>query len=56
MNNFIDSKHAENTEKVLTIVAPRPIKNPKLLVKINPKRGKKTIESNIKFLIILSKI
>jgi len=56
MNNFIDSKHAENTEKVLTIVAPRPIKNPKLLVKINPKRGKKTIESNIKFLIILSEI
>ena len=39
----------KSTESVLVIVEPLPVKNPKLLVKINPKRGKNTIESNIKF-------
>ena len=49
INNFTDKRHENNTVIVLVIVAPRPVKNPKLLVKINPKRGKNTIESNIKF-------
>ena len=49
MNNFTDKRHEKSTESVLVIVEPLPVKNPKLLVKINPKRGKNTIESNIKF-------
>ena len=49
MNNFTDKRHEKSTERVLVIVEPLPVKNPKLLVKINPKRGKNAIESNIKF-------
>jgi len=51
INNFTERRHEKSTESVLVIVAPRPVKKPKLLVKINPKRGKNTIESNINLLI-----
>jgi len=46
-NNFIEKRQARKTEKVLIIVEPLPVKKPSELVKINPKRGKNTIESSI---------
>jgi hypothetical protein len=45
---LIDNKQATNVEPVLKIVEPLPIKKPKRLLKIKPKRGKITIEINIK--------
>jgi hypothetical protein len=46
---LVERRHAKRTEKVLIIVEPLPVIKPRVLVKINPKSGKNTIESNIKF-------
>lgn len=48
-NNLVERRHAKRTEKVLIIVEPLPVIKPRVLVKIKPKSGKNTIESNIKF-------